>query len=227
MTDVVQRRRKQRGMYGPQVGLAEAIALQIHSLRARRCPVTSSSNSTAHGRRILIGAFVVYLVLLAWVVLWKLETPWIGAAAGLPRPLKLVPFIASGDADASAPVEVIINIVIFVPFGLFVGALAPTLAWWKGGGIFLAASLGLETTQHLISTGSFDTTDLLVNTFGGLLGSAICSALRRRLGDRAPVTIERICVIIATLALVAVVAFSASPLHYGPQRDVIVEHPTP
>jgi len=91
--------------------------------------VTSSTiPARARGRGILIAAFVVYFALLTWVVLWKLEVPWIGEAALLPRPLKLVPFVASGDAGASAPVEVVINLVLFIPFGLFMGALAPLAA---------------------------------------------------------------------------------------------------
>ncbi|MFH8248789.1 VanZ family protein [Microbacterium sp. B2969] len=172
-------------------------------------------------------ALVVYLVLLAWVVLWKLEVPWIGAAAGLLRPIKLLPFVASGDLGASAPIEVLINLAIFVPFGLFLGALAPTWTWWKAGGVMLGASLVLESTQHLISTGSFDTTDLIVNTAGGLIGWGVFAVLRRRLADRAAAVSARVCVIVTALALVAVVAFVASPLHYGPQRDVVVEHPAP
>ena len=187
---------------------------------------SSSNQSGARRRGVLTVAFVGYLVLLAWVVLWKLEVPWIGEAAALSRPLKLVPFVASGDAGASASAEVVINLVIFVPYGLFMGALAPTWAWWKGAGIFLGTSIVLESIQHLISTGSFDTTDLIVNTAGGLIGYGIFAALRRRLGARAPVIVARVCVIVTALALVAVVAFVASPLHYGPQRDVIVEHPT-
>ena len=64
---------------------------------------SSSNRSGARGRGRLTLAFVGYLVLLAWVVLWKLEVPWIGEAATLLRPLKLVPFVSSGDAGASAP----------------------------------------------------------------------------------------------------------------------------
>jgi glycopeptide antibiotics resistance protein len=190
--------------------------------------VTSvSTPASARGRGILILAFAVYLLLLAWVVLWKLEVPWIGEAATLARPLKLVPFAASGDAGASAPIEVIINLVIFVPFGLFLGTLAPSWPWWTAGAIILGASLVLEIVQHLISTGSFDTTDLIVNTAGGLIGYGIFALVRRRMGPRAPVVMSWACVIIAALALAAAVAFVASPLHYGPQRDVIVQRPTP
>lgn len=190
--------------------------------------MTSVSNRpSVRGRGILILAFAIYLALLVWVVLWKLEVPWIGEAATLIRPLKLVPFVAYGDAGSSAPIEVTINAVIFVPFGLFLGTLSPTWSWWKAGAVVLATSLVLEIVQHLISTGSFDTTDLIVNTAGGLMGYGIFALMRRRLGARTPAVMTRVCVITAALALAAVVAFVASPLHYGPQRDVIVERPAP
>lgn len=189
--------------------------------------VSSRNQPSAPSRALLTSAFVGYLVLLAWVVLWKLEVPWIGDAAPLLRPLKLVPFVPSGDAGASAPIEVLINLVIFVPYGLFIGAVGPTWALWKAAAIFLVTSLILESTQHLISTGTFDTTDLIVNTAGGLIGYGICAALRRRFGSRAPTMLARVCVIVTALALIAVVAFVASPLNYGPQRDVIVQRSSP
>ena len=186
---------------------------------------SSARHPSRRSRGILIVAFAVYLALLAWVVLWKLEVPWIGEAAGLARPIKLVPFVPSGDAGASTPAEMLINLVLFVPFGLFVGALAPTWSWLKAGAVALAVSLVLETVQHLISTGSFDTTDLIVNTAGALVGWAVFVLVRRASGERTPIVMTRICVIVSALALVAVVAFVASPMHYGPQRDVVVERP--
>ncbi|MBD3940294.1 VanZ family protein [Microbacterium sp. NEAU-LLC] len=190
--------------------------------------MTSPASPPSRRRRgILILAFAVYLALLAWVVLWKLEVPWIGDAAGMARPIKLVPFIANGDAGASMLAELVINLVLFVPFGLFIGALAPTWSWWRAGATALGASLALETVQHLISTGSFDTTDLIVNTAGALAGWAIFLAVRHGAGERTPTVMTRVCVLVAALAVVATVAFVASPLHYGPQRDIVVQHSTP
>ena len=186
----------------------------------------SASHSSRPSRILVIVAFAVYLALLAWVVLWKLEVPWIGDAAGLDRPIKWVPFLPSGDAGASKPAEMLINLVLFVPFGLFVGALAPAWTWWKAALAALAASLVLETVQHLISTGSFDTTDLIINAAGALIGWAVFVLVRKRSGERTSVVMTRICLIVSALTLVAVVAFVASPLNYGPQRDVVV-HPTP
>ncbi|MFC8680187.1 VanZ family protein [Microbacterium ureisolvens] len=187
---------------------------------------TPSHFPSRRGRVVVIVALLVYAVLLAWVILWKLETPWIGDAAGLARPIKLVPFVPSGDAGASMPAEMLINLVLFVPLGLFIGALAPTWTWWRAGVGALGVSLALEIVQHLISTGSFDTTDLTVNTAGALLGWAIFVAVRRTAGERTPTIMTRVCVSVSALALVAVVAFVASPLNYGPQRDVVVERPS-
>ncbi|WP_254359458.1 VanZ family protein [Microbacterium hominis] len=188
--------------------------------------MSSRGQDGTRGRGILILATAVYLILLVWVVLWKLEPPWIGAAAGLPRPIKLVPFVPSGNAGASAPAELIINAVLFVPFGLFAGAFAPAWTWWKTGTAAFGASLVLETTQHMISIGSFDTTDLIVNTTGALAGWTIFLAVRNSAGDRTRIVMTRVCVIVSTVALAASVAFVVSPLHYGPQHDVVVDRST-
>ena len=190
--------------------------------------MSSSTGHQSRRRRLaLILALAVYVALLSWVVLWKLEVPWIGAAAALDRPIKLVPFLPRGDAGASAPAELLINLVLFVPLGLFIGALAPRWSWWRAGLAALGVSLLLEVVQHLISTGSFDTTDLLVNTAGALLGWLIFIAVRRSARERTSVVMTYVCVILSITALGAVVAFVASPLNYGPQRDVVVDRPQP
>ena len=168
-------------------------------------------------RVLLIVMFVVYLALLVWIILWKLEKPWVGEAALLPHPFKLVPFVASGDAGASNPEEVVANILFFIPFGLYLGALAPSWRWWQLTAVFLGASLVLETAQNLLSTGSFDTSDLISNTAGGLVGLGILALARRRWGSRLPAS-----VIGTAVSLVAIAALIVSPFRYGPQHDVIV-----
>jgi glycopeptide antibiotics resistance protein len=173
-------------------------------------------------RRLLIVLFVIYLVLLAWAILWKFEIPYVGRAAGLARPIKLVPFLPSGDYDASNPFEVLGNVLLFIPFGLYLGSLARTWRWWMLTTVFLGASLMLEVTQHLLSTGSFDTSDLISNTAGGLAGLGLLALARRRLGARVPTIGIRVGVIGTALSLIAIAILFASPLRYGPQHDVIV-----
>ena len=171
--------------------------------------------------------FGVYLVLLAWAVVWKLDVPYVGAAAGLLRPIKLIPFVPSAGAGGSAPLEVVANILLFVPFGIYLGLLAPTWQWWKAMGVFVGASLVLETTQHLLSTGSFDTTDIIANTGGGLAGIGLLALAHRRLQARTVDVMTRVCLTGTVVSLLAIGIYIASPLHYVPLRDVILATPAP
>ena len=179
------------------------------------------------GHVLLVVLFVVYLVLLAWVVVWKLDVPYVGAAALLPRPIKLIPFVPSGEAGGSAPLEILGNVVLFVPFGVYLGLLVPKWRWWQWTGVFVGASFVLETTQHLLSTGSFDTTDIIVNTAGGLVGIGLLVLARRRLLARTAAVVTRVCLIGTVVSLLAIGIFVASPLQYGPHHDVIFATPAP
>jgi glycopeptide antibiotics resistance protein len=176
-------------------------------------------------RRLSIVLFVVYLVLLVWIILWKLEVPYVGAAASLARPIKLVPYFPSGDFDASDPLEVVVNILLFVPFGIYLGMLAPRLRWWPVAGILIASSLVLETTQHLLSIGSFDLTDVIDNSAGGLIGFGVLVLARGRLGASGAWLITRICLIGGIVAVLVVAAFIASPLRFVGQQDVVIPRP--
>ncbi len=176
-------------------------------------PLVGKEKSIRPGGRVqLVVLFAVYLVLLAWTVVWKLDLPYVGAAALLPRPIKLIPFVPSAEAGASAPIEIVANIVLFVPFGLYLGLLAPTWPWWRWTVVLVGASLVLETTQHLLSTGSFDTTDVIVNTAGGLAGLGLLALSRGRLGARTAAVMTRVCLIGTVVSLLAIGIFVASPL---------------
>ena len=183
------------------------------------------TNAERPGRRndvLVIILFVVYLVLLTWIVLWKLAVPSTGAAAFLSRPIKLIPFLPSADAGASSPSEVVANVLLFVPFGIYLGLVASSWRWWKALAVFAGASLVLETTQHLISVGSFDITDVIVNTAGGLIGFGILALAHRKLNARTAAVFAKICAVGTVLALIAIGIFLALPLHYQPQQDFVV-----
>lgn len=172
--------------------------------------------------RALAVLFAIYLVLLVWGILWKFTIPWIGEAAGLPHPVKLLPFVPDGVADASDPLEVLANVLLFVPFGLYLGLLAPGWRWWMRVAALAGTSLVLETVQHLISTGSFDTSDVIANTVGGLAGAGALELLRRRLGPRLVPVMTRVAIAGTALWVIALVIFLASPFRYTPQHDVVV-----
>lgn len=161
----------------------------------------------------LIAAFALYLALLVWIVLWKLELPWVG---GVDRVIKLVPFVATADQGSSKPAEVVINFLLFIPFGLYLGLLAQSWRWWRIAVVLAGASLLLEVTQFILAIGSTDITDVVVNTAGGLTGLALVAIARLGLGGRARAVLARVCVVTTLLALLLVALFIASPLHLGP-----------
>ena len=127
--------------------------------------------------------FVVYVVLLVWTVLWKLHVPFIGRDDM--REIKLIPF-ASGDGyGASAPFEVIANLLIFVPFGVYLAMLVRSWPAWKLTLVIAAASVSLEIAQFVLASGSSDITDVVVNSAGGVLGIALIAIARRGFPTRA------------------------------------------
>src|SRR5690606_8718248 len=122
-------------------------------------------------RALLCVLLAVYLVLLVWVVVWKLEVPHSGAAGT--RLLKLVPFVSTAEYGSSAPREVLANLLLFTPLGLYLGLLTPRGAWSRVAGAGAATSTALEAAQYALAVGSADTTDVIVNTAGGLAGLAL------------------------------------------------------
>ncbi len=161
--------------------------------------------------------FVVYLVLLTWLILWKFEVPYTHANS---RVVKLVPFIATPPRfGSSQAAEVVANFLLFVPFGSYLGLLAPSWRWWKSAGVIAAASIGLEIVEYVLAVGRTDVTDVIVNTTGGMVGLGLLALLRRGLRDRTSRVMARVLATLTVLALLAVGLFLASPLHFGPPRD--------
>ncbi len=162
------------------------------------------------------GLFVVYLVLLVWAILWKLEAPWTIQSGE--RVVKLVPFVATGCAGASTSFDVVVNVLLFVPFGLYLGLLT-SWSWRRSGATMAAASVALEITQYVLAVGSADVTDVLTNTAGGLAGFGLFALARRRLQARTVPVMTRLCAIGSVLAVLACAIVVATPLSFGPPKD--------
>lgn len=178
---------------------------QVH--RATRQPL----------KRGLLGAFfAAYLVLLTWIIVWKVEIPFAdnGPGAVGERRVKLIPFIGTADYAASAPLEIAVNFLLFIPFGLFLGLLAPAWPPWKKVATIAGASLVLELIQFALALGSTDITDVIVNTAGGLVGIGLLALAIRAFGSGAATVMTWICVIGTVLLTLACLAFFFSPIHY-------------
>lgn len=178
---------------------------------------TEASRLRPSERVLVLALFAGYLALLVWVVLWKFEAPWIGE--GSRRVIKLVPFADTAEFGASAPREVLANIAFFVPFGVYLGLLAPRWRWWRVGALTATASLAFEALQYLLAIGSTDSTDVITNAAGGVAGYALLALARRRHGTRATVVVMRRCALGTLLALLASLAIVATPPGSDPPAD--------
>ena len=164
-------------------------------------------------------SLLAYLVLLVWIVLWKLEPPHLGHPGW--GNMKLLPFMSTDEFGGSGAAEVLINLLLFVPLGAFLGVLtrgrnAPSLL-----ALSALTSLALETVQLVFAIGVFDVTDLIVNTAGAALGLWSVRALLRSPTDAPRVRrhLATWMVIGVSGAWLAAAIFIMLPLHFV-QPDV-------
>ena len=118
--------------------------------------------------------FAVYLLILLWVIVFKLHF----SLLDIPyyRSVNLIPLQGSAYGKLSA--EVLNNVYIFIPFGLYLSML-------KGNGAFLqkvltvaTVSAVFESVQYLLAIGASDITDIMANTLGGIIGIVIYAVCR-------------------------------------------------
>ena len=186
----------------------------------RRVSVCPNVSTPIRGRSrgLLVALFLAYLVMLAWLVLWKLDIPYVGSIST--GSIKLVPFLPSAGAGGSAPLEVAANVLLFVPFGVYLGLLVPAWQWPKSVGAIAATSMFLEATQLILGVGVADVSDVIANAAGGLAGLGVLALARRRLSERTTAAVTWLSAVGTVLALIAVGVFVMAPHRYRPIRDV-------
>lgn len=165
-------------------------------------------------RRLLVALFLTYLVLLTWAILWKFEVPGLGQGT---RHLKLVPFVAGEGYPESDPREVLANVALFVPLGVYLRLLLTRWRWPLTilGGASL--SIAFEGAQFVLELGRSDLTDVVSNTAGAFAGAVLAAValalFGAGVGRRA---LTGLGVIATGVAVIACGLFVAGPLHYGP-----------
>ena len=114
--------------------------------------------------------FGAYLFLLTWLVLFKFaftieEIPHL-------RQLNLIPLHYETSVKPIMHIkEVVYNILVFVPAGVYFTAFFGERKWWEGIGASFLISLSFEIIQWIFSIGVSDIT--LGNTLGGVLGTLL------------------------------------------------------
>lgn len=127
--------------------------------------------------RITIVLFVLYLLALIWILLLKLGVRFSYMEN---RNVNLIPFreLLSGKGKPDIA-EIILNIVIFIPLGIYAGVLWKAWGTGKKVFVFFLVSLLLEGLQFILGVGAFDSTDIITNTLGGIAGLMIYTAIEK------------------------------------------------
>lgn len=116
--------------------------------------------------------FAVYILMLVWILLFKMSFSMDELYKN--RSINIIPFmssvIANGRVDIS---EIINNIVVFIPVGIYVCMLKKDWSVLKQISVGFFISLGIEVLQFVFAIGATDITDLTGNTFGGIVGIGV------------------------------------------------------
>ncbi len=110
----------------------------------------------------------LYLLTLLWLTLFKLSYDIPSILANYQtRSLNLIPFVTYGQTGIS---ETVSNFVTFIPFGILLSLNFKNVSLWRLLIVVFVFSVAVETLQFIFAIGTTDATDLVTNTFGGLVG---------------------------------------------------------
>ena len=126
--------------------------------------------------RLTTALFILYLIALSWIILFKLGVQFSYAGS---RNVNLVPF-----GEPFLKGETILNVVIFVPLGIYAGVLFERWALGRKIFFFFLISLIIEFFQFFFVVGIFDSTDIVTNTLGGIIGLMVFKGLEKAFNNR-------------------------------------------
>lgn len=133
---------------------------------------------------------VLYLLILIWVVFFKLRFSIASTLDQHQRSLNLVPFgaptIINGEVSYG---EALWNFLFFLPFGLLLNVNFKKVRFLPKLSLIVVFSLAIELIQYIFAIGSTDITDVITNTAGGFFGLMLYGILNRFIGDK---TLDRI-----------------------------------
>lgn len=133
-------------------------------------------------RKWTLALFTIYLIALFWIIIFKFDVSF--ANFGYSRSINLIPFheslIINGKTNFD---EIIMNVIIFMPLGIYTGMLFKRNAFWQNCFLFFLISFICETAQYILGVGMSDITDLITNTLGGVIGLFIYLGIKKQLKD--------------------------------------------
>lgn len=154
--------------------------------------IDQKSNSS---NRLTTWLFIIYLALLCWVLLFKLGVRFSYMDS---REVNFIPFRESGN------LENILNILIFIPAGIYAGTLFNRWNIRNNVLFVFLLSLFIEGIQYILAVGAFDITDVITNAIGGIAGLLLYLGIKRAFSDT--VKAQRLINIIAVIGTILLVS---------------------
>lgn len=152
-------------------------------------------------RRIIIAGLIGYLLMLVWVILFHATLQTLNTAFDpIFRSINLSLYFNGRES--------LLNMLIFVPVGLYFGALFERRRIYKNLAMIAAISLLFEAMQYAFALDSTDIMDLINNSTGGFAGLAICAMARNILKEHFNKA--------AVIATILITLFSAAVLIFAP-----------
>ena len=151
-------------------------------------------------RVVTIVLFAIYALVLMGVILFKFPFSYQEDSNG--RVLNLIPLAGSYREGGVLRIdELVENVLIFVPFGLYLSMVAHSWSFWKKTLLIVGVTVAFEVIQYVFALGRADITDVLTNAIGGLLGIGVYGVLARVLKGRTNVVINVVGLIVTVAAL--------------------------
>lgn len=127
--------------------------------------------------------FAIYGLFLIWLILFKMafsldDIPWFSRT----RSVNLIPFRYITDVGNIHTKEVVMNVIVFIPMGVYLKMLAVSSK--KAVLLGAVSSLAFELSQFLFAIGACDITDIITNTLGTVVGVGLYALLRKIFRDK-------------------------------------------
>ena len=148
--------------------------------------------------------FAVYFLILVWILLFKMSFSINELYKN--RSINIIPFMGSVIVNGRIYIsEIINNIVVFIPVGIYVCMLKKDWPILKKISVGFFISLCIEVLQFVLAIGATDITDLIGNTFGGIVGIGVFYLFSKVFKNKTN-NIINILALIATILLIALIS---------------------
>lgn len=160
--------------------------------------------------------FFVYILVLIRIILFK-DVPIYTISKGIFRSVNLIPFYTiwefitdSNISFMRAIANIIGNVCIFIPMGIFFPILFKKLSKRNIFTVIVFISLAFEAIQYIFALGSSDIDDIILNSLGGIIGITIYINMTKLF----PNNITKFKAIIGTSLVLGVIGLGIISINY-------------